>query len=134
MHEHIGIKEISKNFTSIKECIDFIVPYVRRDKIVIVDLNTLVTDKGIVISNMHRLGSPLVYDLDNTDEVTYNELPFGNGQVYDQIKISKHFGWVTSRNEGLGTVVSIDLDVTVYPCKNPFEEKGEEYEPAIRFL
>lgn len=137
MHEHDNQDDtpIVTQYTNVSECVDYIVPFILRDHVVLVHLDQATTDKGIVITDMPNFRFHIEIDIDDKDKRTLNLLEFRDGKDYASINISKLFGWVTSFNEGLGTLTSINLTVTVYPCKSPFDvhrspylEKGGEYE------
>ncbi len=126
-HHHHREEPIVSNFTSVVECVDYIVPYILCKKVVIVHLNRLSTDHGIVITDMPIFRYPLEIDIDDKDKITLNALEFRDGKDYDYLTVNKLFGWVTSQNHGLGTLTSIDLTVTVFPCDPKHKEHGGEH-------
>ena len=127
-HHHHQEEPIVSNFTSVVECVDYIVPYILCKKVVIVHLNRLSTDQGIVITDMPIFRYPLEIDIDDKDKITLNALEFRDGKDYDYLTVNMLFGWVTSQNHGLGTLTSIDLTVTVFPCDPKHKEHGGEHE------
>lgn len=127
MHHHTE-EPIVRHFTSVSECIDYIVPLILCKKSITVYLNRLTTDQGIIITDMPIFRYPLEIDIDDKDKLTLNYLEFRDGKDYDSLKVSKLFGWVTSQNHGLGTLTSIELTTTLYVCNPLHKEHGGEHE------
>lgn len=132
-HHHHDHDPIVTQYTNVVDCVNYIVPFILSKHVVIVHLNQLTTDKGIVITDMPIFRMPLEIDIDDKDDLTINALEFRNGKDYDCITVSKLFGWVTSQNHGLGTLTSIDLTVSVYHRgdiyrrHSPYVEHGGDY-------
>ena len=119
---------IVTNFTDVNACIDYIVPLIIYKRVIITHLNRLVTDKGIVITDMPIFRYCLEFGVDEPDKTTLNRLEFRDGAVYDILCVDKLFGWVTSRNNGLGTIVSIDLTTTLIVKEDRYgDENAGEY-------
>lgn len=134
-HHQITHDPVVKNFTSVQECIDYIVPLVKCKEYIITHLNSLTTDKGIVVTNMPIYKYQLDYDIEYRDRVTLNALEFRDGADYPFVTVSKLFGWVTSQHNGLGNLVSIDLTTTLYPCRDKYhDERIGEHEPRAFWM
>lgn len=123
------------NFTDVTACVDYLVPLVLHKKTVSTYLNSLTTDKGIVITNMPIYKYGLEYDIDIKDKITLNALEFRDGLVYEFVSVNKLFGWVTSKHIGLGNLVSIDITTTLMTCSTSIhEEHGGEHEHRANWL
>lgn len=125
---------IFKTFTDVKECIDFVVPFVLREHVVITRLVALVTNEGFVFSNMPIFKYSIEWDIENVDQITLNNLEFRDGEAVDYLRVTKLFGEVFGvGNAPYGTVKSISIEVTVkHPHRHCHEERGGDY--AIRPL
>ena len=101
------------NFTDTIAATEYIVKYVYGCNSVQTYLNRLTLDTGEVIRNMPIHKYSVVRDIENRCNVTLDNLEFRDGDRYDFICINRFNNVVTSRNTVLGTMVSIDIDVTL---------------------
>ena len=112
----------SNTFYSVRECIDYIVPFVLAKTLIITRLVRLETDKGIVITDMPIFRYYLNPDMED-HHTSLNRLEFRDGAKYDYIAVDKFFGWVTANHIGLGTLTSIEITVEV-PVHHHHCEEG----------
>jgi hypothetical protein len=123
------MEPISRTFNDIQGYVDFIVPFVRRNKIVITRLVEAITSHGIVLKDMPIFRYSLEHDLDDLGHITLNTIEFRGGSEYYFVSIHRVYNWVRSQHIELGDLNSITLDVTVMDNHDKYrDERCGEHE------